>query len=301
MLRKGVLIFLGFVILFPLLSAGCERLKGKKLKERELVRIDEVTISLEEFHQLMDRLSLEGKMKLLSEKGMRDFLDSYVIPREALLQEARKKGFDRNKEIQAKVEDFRRALIIDALLEEALKGKADVTEEEAQKYYKENPALFTEPQEIKIRHIVVNSEPILQEVLAKLSKGDAFDRLASAHNIDNTREGGGDLGYIRRGQLAASFAQFEEAAFSLRKPGEMSQVVKSPYGFHIIRLEDIRGTALRPFDKVKENIRLFLQPQKKQEATLAYMKEVKSRAKVVINERLWAEELKKEEKSEEKK
>jgi peptidyl-prolyl cis-trans isomerase C len=301
MLKKGFLIFLGIVTLFPSLFAGCERLKGKKPEGRELVRINDVSISLEEFHQLMDRLSLEGKMKLLNEKGMRDFLDSYVIPREALLQEARKRGFDTNKEIHAKVEDFRRALIIDALLEEVLKGKAEVTEEEIQKYYKENPALFTEPQEIKIRHIVVNSEPMLQEVLAKLSKGEAFDKLASGYNIDNTREVGGDLGYIRRGQLAASFAQFEEAAFSLRKPGEMTQVVRSPYGFHIIRLEDVRGTALRPLDKVKENIRLFLQPQKKQEATLAYMKEVKSRAKVTINETLWAEELKKEEKSENKK
>ena len=78
------------------------------------------------------------------------------IPREVLYQEARKKGLDKNKEILAKVEDARRAILIDALLEEGLRGKGEVSEEEIQRYYKENQVLFTEPQEIKIRHIFVN-------------------------------------------------------------------------------------------------------------------------------------------------
>jgi peptidyl-prolyl cis-trans isomerase C len=224
-----------------------------------------------------------------------------VITREVLYQEAKKKGLDQNKEILAKVEDFRRAMIIDALLEQVLREKSEVTEEEIQRYYKENKTLFTEHLEVKIRHIVVNSEPVLKEVLTKLSKGESFEKLASSYNIDRTREDGGSLGYIRRGQLAPSFAQFEEAAFSLVKKGDISEVVRTPYGYHIIQLEEMRGSALRPLEQVKEKIRFYLQAKKKQDAYLAYVKEAKSGAKIVINEKLWAEEEKKREKPKEEK
>jgi len=201
----------------------------------------------------------------------------------------------------AKVEDFKRAMIIDALLEDVLRRKGEVAEEEIQRYYKENKALFVEPQEIKIRQIIVDSEPVLREVLTKLTEGESFEKLASTYNIGKFREDGGNLGYIRRGQLAPSFIQFEEAAFSLKKKGEISEVIKTPYGYHILRLEDMRGTALRPIDQVREKIRSFLQPKKKQEAYLEYVKEVKSRAKILVNEKLWAKEERKELQSKEEK
>jgi peptidyl-prolyl cis-trans isomerase C len=287
-------IFLGILLSLSFLFSGCQKSGEKGLGDKELLRINDVTISLEEFQQMLERQPLEGKMKLLSGKGTRDFLENYVIPREVLYQESKKKGLDKNKKILAKIEDARRAILIEALLEEALRGRVEVSEEEIQRYYKENQTLFTEPEEIKIRHIVVNSEPALKEVVTKLSKGESFEKLASTYNIGKFKEEGGNLGYIRRGQLAPPFAQFEEAAFSLRKRGEISEVVSTPYGYHIIRLEDMRGSVLKPLNQVKERIRFFLQPKKKQDAYLAYVKEAKSKAKVLINEKLWAEEEKKE-------
>lgn len=292
-------IFVGISLLFSFWFSGCEKLGEKGLGGKELVQINNVTISLEEFRQMSEKQPLEGKIRLVSERGLRDFLENYVVTREVLYQEAKKKGLDKKKEILAKVEDFRRAMMIDALLEEALKEKDEVPDSEVQKYYKENEDRFTEPREVKIRHIVVNSEPILKEVLVKVSKGESFEKLASTYNIDKSREDGGNLGYIRRGQLAPSFAQFEEAAFSLRKKGEISEVVKTPYGYHLIQLEERRGTALRPFDQVKEKVRFFLQTKKKQDAYLQYVKETKSRAKIIVNEKLWAEEEKREPKPKE--
>jgi peptidyl-prolyl cis-trans isomerase C len=293
------LLFFGISLLFFSCFLGCEKPREKGLDSKELVKINNVSISLEEFRQMSERQPLEGKMRLLNEKGLRDFLDNYVITREVLYQEAKQKGLDQNKEIVTKVEDFKRAMVIDALLEEVLKGKIEVSDSEVQKYYKENESHFTEPQEIKIRHIVVNSEPVLREVLTKLGRGESFEKLAFTYNIDQSRETGGDLGYIRRGQLSPSFAQFEEAAFSLRKRGEVSEVVRTPFGYHLIQLLERRGTALRPFNQVKENIRFFLQAKKRQDAYLEYLKEAKSRAKITVNEKLWAEEEKKEGKTKE--
>jgi len=294
-------VFVGIPLLFSFWFSGCEKLGEKGLGGKELVRINNVSISLEEFRQMSEKQPLEGKIRLVSERGLRDFFENYVVTREVLYQEAKKKGLDKKKEILAKVEDFRKAMVIDALLEETLKEKDEVSDSEIQKYYKENEDRFTEPREVRIRHIVVNSEPILKEVLVKVSKGESFEKLASNYNIDKSREDGGNLGYIRRGQLAPSFAQFEEAAFSLRRKGEISEVVKTPYGYHLIQLEERRGTALRPFDQVKEKVRFFLQTKKKQDAYLQYVKEAKSRAKIVVNEKLWAEEEKREPKPKEEK
>lgn len=294
-------IFFGILIFLSFWFSGCEKFGEKGLRGKELVRVNNVSFSLEEFRQMSERQPLEGKMRLLNEKGLRDFLDNYVITREVLYQEAKKKGLDKNKDIMAKVEDFRRAMLIDALLEETLRGKSEVSENEVQQYYKENEDRFTEPKEVKIRHILVNSEPALKEVLEKLSKGESFAVLASTYNIDRSREDGGNIGYIRRGQLAPSFGQFEEAAFSLRKKGDISEVIKTVYGYHIIQLEDRRGTVSRPLDQVKEKIRYFLQAKKRQDAYLEFVKEAKSKAKILINEKLWAEEEKKEPKPKEEK
>jgi len=291
MVRKGVSI--GLLLVLCLGLWACQRSGDDRQVKNELVRINDVSISLDEFRQMSEDQSLEKKMRLISEKGLRDFLDNYVITREVLYQEAKKKGFDQRKEILAKVEEIKRMMAIDALLEEALKGKSEVSDAEVQQYYKENQQQFTEPREVRIRHLFVNSEPVLQEVRGKLAKGESFEKLASQYNVDQTREDGGDLGFVKRGQLSPAFAQFEEVAFSLRNPGDISDVVKTPLGYHILKLEDKKGTVLRPFDQVKENIRLFLQAKKRQDAYLEYIKEAKVRAKITVNEKLWAEEEKK--------
>jgi len=292
MVRK-ILIFVGVLGCAVFLLSGCWPSKEKGGGDKELVRINDVSLSLEEFRQISEGQSLEGKMRLLDEKGLRDFLENYVVTRELLYQEAKKKGFETNPEIKMKLENFKRMTLIDALLEESLKGKMGVSEGEILQYYKENQERFEEPVEIKIRHVFVTSEPALKEVFGRLSRKEDFGKLASVYNMDRSKEDGGSLGWIKRGQLAPSFAQFEEAAFSLKNKGEISEVVQTAMGYHLIQLEDKRGAVVRPYEKVKERIRSFLQTKKRQDAYLLYVKELKSKAKITINEKLWAEEEKK--------
>ena len=297
-MRKNLsMILVLCTVCLSFLSLGCER----GITEEELARVNDTSISLEDFYQIAERQPLDKKMRLLTEKDQRDFLDNYVINREILYQEAKEKGLDKEPEILMKVEDFRKNMIIDTLVEEVLRGKSEVSDDEIEKYYRENQRGFTEPKEVKIRQIVVNSDSVLKEVLNRLSRGESFEKLAFLYNIDRFREDVGSFGYIRRGQVAPMFAQFEEAAFSLKKKGDISEVVRTPYGYHLLQLEDRRGTALRPLDQVKEKIRTFLQTKKKQDAYLAYLKEARSKAKITINEKLWAEEHEMEMKLEEEK
>jgi peptidyl-prolyl cis-trans isomerase C len=293
LMRDNVRSFLLFFLCLVCFLPGCQ----KGLGEKELVRVNDVSVSLEEFREITERQSLEGKLRLLKENDRRDFLENYLITREVLYQEASKKGYDKNKQILAKIDDIKRAMVIEAFLEETLNKKGDVSDSEIQRYYKEHKDLFTEPEEIRFRQIIVESEPVMQEVLVKLSRGESFEKLASTYNVGKYREDGGNFGSIRRGQLSPVLAQFEEAAFSLRNKGEISEVIKTPFGYHIIRLDDKRGTALKPLALVKERIRYILESEKKQAARTAFVKEAKSRATIFINEKLWTEEEKQELKS----
>jgi len=268
---ERVRIFFLFSLCLICLFGGCQKNPG----DNELVRVNDVSISLEEFREITERQSLEGKLRLLREKDRRDFLENYLITREILYQEASKKGYDKNKQILAKIDDIKRAMVIDAFLEDTLSKRGDVSDTEIQRYYVEHKELFTEPEEIKFRQIIVESEPVLQDVLVKLSRGESFEKLASTYNVGKYREDGGNFGTIRRGQLSPVLAQFEEAAFSLRNKGEISEVIKTPFGYHIIRLDDKRGTALKPLGLVKERIRHVLESEKKQAARTAFVKEAK--------------------------
>jgi len=291
-MTKRLLALAGILLIAGFLVFGCGKSKEKEMGEKEIVRVNDVSISLDEFRQISEGQSLEGKMRLLNEKGLRDFLDNYVVARELLSQEAKRKGYEKNPEIQLKIENFKKMMLMDALMEEVLKGKTEVSENEIQQYYKENQDRFTEPQEVKIRHIFVTSDAALKEVLTKLSQKENFSKLAEAYNMDKSREDGGSLGWIKRGQLAPSFAQFEEAAFSLKNRGDISEVVQTGLGYHLIQLDERRGSAVRPYDKVKEGIRHFLQTKKRQDAYLQYVKDLKAKATVAVNEKLWAEEEK---------
>jgi peptidyl-prolyl cis-trans isomerase C len=286
-------IFIGGILLLFLLLlwGGCR----KEMGGDELARVNEVSISIRDFNRMADRQPLEAKMRLLTEKAQRDFFENYVISRELLLQEAKKKGIDKNPEMRLKIEDLRRAMIIDALLDEMLRGKNEVSELEILQYYRKNANRFTEPKEVKIRQIVVSSETALKEVMKRLAAGERFETLAATQNPDHLRGEGGSLGYIRRGQLAPVFAPFEETAFSLKNKGDISDVVRTPHGYHLIQLEDKRGSTLRPPEQVKETIRTFLQAKKRQDAYLEYVRTLKSEAKIAVNEELWAKEFKTEE------
>jgi peptidyl-prolyl cis-trans isomerase C len=286
-------IFVRVSLLFFLLLpwAGCQKEMGRN----EMARVNDVSISIQDFNRMADRQPLEAKMRLLTEEAQRDFFENYVITRELLLQEAKKKGIDKNPEMILKIEDVRRAMIIDALLDEVLRGKNEVSELEIRQYYRKNADRFTEPKEVKVRQIVVSSESALKEVMKRLAAGERFETLASTYNPDNLRGEGGSLGYIRRGQLAPVFASFEETAFSLKNKGDISEVVRTPHGYHLIQLEDKRGSTVRPLEQVKETIRAFLQAKKRQDAYLEYTRGLKSKAKISVNEKLWAKEFRVEE------
>jgi len=170
-------------------------------------------------------------------------------------------------------QDVRNQLLIEGLLKPEIK----ISEEEIKAYFEENKDMFGEPEQVKARHILVETEAQAKEIRAKLDQGESFEELAKQYSTDEaSKANGGDLGYFKRGDMVP---EFEEVAFSL-KPGETSQPVKSQFGYHIIRVEDHKQPVPAKYEEKKEDIRQQILQQKIAEKMEPWLNELRNKAKV---------------------
>ncbi len=149
----------------------------------------------------------------------------------------------------------------------------EVTAKEIENYYQTNSERFIQPKRIKVRHILLKADAKDAEGMAKArqkaesireeaSKGKDFSQLAKQYSEDpGTKDRGGELGFISKGQVVP---EFEEAAFGL-KAGEISPVIQTAFGLHILKVDEIQEQKTDPLDKVKGQIQTFLQTRKARE------------------------------------
>ncbi len=142
------------------------------------------------------------------------------------------------------------------------KETAVVKEREIVRYYERNKEEYTTPVEVKARHILINANMETSaeekaekrkragEILQQLQQGADFEELALQYSEDFSKEQGGDLGWFRPGEMVAGF---EEAAFDLAA-GELSAVVETPFGFHIIRVDEKKEEQIQPLEEVRAEI-----------------------------------------------
>ena len=150
----------------------------------------------------------------------------------------------------------------------------EVSDEELEAYYTDNQHRLTLPEQVRIRHILLSWKPLgqpddkkalydlMKPILEEARSGADFAELASKYSDDSTRENGGEVGLIKRGE---SVPAFERAAFALQ-PGEVSDIVETPYGLHIIYLEERREPRLLPLDEVREALREHILNEKMEKA-----------------------------------
>ncbi|CAG0970795.1 Foldase protein PrsA [Anaerolineae bacterium] len=178
-------------------------------------------------------------------------------------------------------ERIRRKLLVKKAIEE-LTGKVRVSEAEAAAWYAGHKEEFTRPEQVRARMIVVASA----EEAARLRQGLRPENFAEvAREVSLSPEGatGGDLGYFSRGDMPG---EFEEAVFSLNRPGEISPVVKTPYGFHIFLLEDRRKKGTQAFPEAKDRIIERLKAEKTARLLGDWMDMRKRASKIEVREEL---------------
>jgi peptidyl-prolyl cis-trans isomerase C len=130
------------------------------------------------------------------------------------------------------------------------RAKDSVTDEEMQKVYDEAAKSMTAEEEVHARHILVESEDEAKAINEQLKAGADFATLAKEKSKDPGAADGGDLGYFVKGQMVP---EFSEVAFKMY-PGQVSNPVKTQFGWHIIKVEDRRTRPMPEFEKVKDQI-----------------------------------------------
>ncbi|WMN88068.1 peptidylprolyl isomerase [Vibrio parahaemolyticus] len=145
---------------------------------------------------------------------------------------------------------------------EALKTQIEVSDEDVQKYYNEHLDKYSSEEQRRVAHILVegDDEAKAQAILDELNNGAEFATLAEEKSDDfGSAEIGGDLGWIERDVMDPAF---EEAAFALENVGDVSELVKSDFGYHIIKLEELKDSVAKPFADVAAEIKQELVDQK---------------------------------------
>ena len=260
---------------------------AKKDDGKVLATIDDDKITLQEFNKELDKIPMNMKMLVASESGKKNYLDRLVVKR-LLMKEASKAKIEDDKEFQDRVKDIKEQLIIEALLKKKITADTQLSEDDLKKYYEEHKEDFKKDREINTRHILLKTEEEAKQVQAKLQKGEDFTELAKKYSIDpNVKQSGGEIGFQPKGSL---IPEFENAAYKLNKVGQLSGIVKTQFGYHIIRLEGIKPPSYVPLEEVKDFIKQKNAQEKQKEVLEKYIEELKKNAKITINEALLKEE-----------
>lgn len=179
-------------------------------------------------------------------------------------------------------------LAIQTLIDKQVVEKISVTEQDSQTYYDTHPDAFKQPEQIKASHILVKVDPKddpakkeeahkkIESVQEKLKSGADFAALAKELSDCPSKEKGGDLGYFAKGQMVKPF---EDAALAL-KPGETSSIVETQFGYHIIKLTEIKPEGIMPYAEVKDQLTQYLKQEKVKAELDSYLAGLEKSAKI---------------------
>lgn len=171
-----------------------------------------------------------------------------------------------------------------------LSAEVAVSDAEVHAFYTDNPDKFRLPEQVRARHILIKLSPGADDeaqqaarekmagILTEVRNGGDFADLASQYSEDTSAAQGGDLGFFARGQMVKPF---EEAAFGLQ-PGEISDVVETPFGLHLIKVEDRQPARIAPEDQVREQVQAYLLKVKQQRAVDNEIRTLRSVAQIEI-------------------
>lgn len=163
-------------------------------------------------------------------------------------------------------------------LKHAVLDSVNASDVDIQTFYQGNQQQFSRDMAVHARHIVVESKEKAEELLAKLKAGADFVQLAKESSGGTSAQDGGDLGFIAKGQTVP---EFDAVIFNM-KVGEISNVVQTQYGFHIIKVEEIRPAGIAPLDEVKGEISQYLTEQKRQQTWDQFLVDLKKNANIEI-------------------
>lgn len=243
-------ISLGLVLIAALAMALAPYTRAQQNQDPVLARVDGVEIKQSDL--ALAEADIGASLPPATGDARRDALLAFMIDVTILARAAEAKKLGDGAEFARKLAYARQKALMEALLEQTSKSAA--TDAAMHQLYDESVKKLTPEKEVHARHILVETEEKAKEIVAKLKAGGDFAALAKENSKDPGAADGGDLGYFAKGQMVPEFA---EAAFKLQK-GQISDPVKTQFGWHVIRVEDTRDRPVPTYEAVKDQIATFI-------------------------------------------
>ncbi len=236
--------------------------------DKVVAKVDGISITERDVQLASEDLG--ERLAQLPEDRKRDEVINYLVDLKLGAKAAAEAKIADTPDFAARLAYYREKVLLDEYL--TREGKKAVTAEAAKKLFDDTTKAMAPEEEAHARHILVEDEAQAKTVVERLKKGEDFAKVAAELSKDpGSGKEGGDLGWFTKDRMVPEFA---EAAFKLKK-GEVSQPVKSQFGWHVIRLEDKRAKPLPDFAAVKPQIDQYLERKAQQDLVLALREKAK--------------------------
>ena len=246
---KSLVLFGAFHLLLAIPSSNAEtKLKPlEKMETKIVATVDGKPIFLSEIIGMAQRLP--EQYRKMSLEAVYPSLLTRAIDSKLVTLEGRRAGFSKDPDVKKRLLDVEDQIISEIFLTKTIGSQ--VTEEALQKIYSETKSEMASGDQIKARHILLDSEEKAVEIIKKLQAGGEFAKLASEYSTGPSAASGGDLGWFGEGQMVP---EFSKAAFALNPGDIVTKPVKTQFGWHIILVEDRKVSAPPSFDEAKEQL-----------------------------------------------
>lgn len=241
-----------------------------------IAQIDDIQILQSDLDFMIKNLNPQIAMNYQGEQG-RLFLIQELINQRLVLENALKEQMEEEEAFQEDLKKLKENALTQYALAKVI-SPVDITEEEMKSIYEENQSSFQRPEQIRASHILVEEEQQAQDIKKQLFDGASFADLAQEFSTCPSSAKGGDLGTFGRGQMVP---EFEEAAFALA-PMEVSEPVKTQFGYHIIQVTEKTEAEQQNFDEVKDNIGKTLLANKQRQAYEQYINSLREGKNIEI-------------------
>jgi parvulin-like peptidyl-prolyl isomerase len=251
-----------------------------------------VSLRESDLKRLISYQSPEVQKKLQDEPEQRVILVRQLLTTNAIATKARSEGFDKKPEVMEQLGYLIDQFLAQEYLVKVVTTSVTVPDEDLKRYYKEHQQVFLLPEKITARHIFIEvskesgpeekakAQARADGILLRLKKGEDFDKLAKEMSDDaDTAAKGGALGVIAPGKTNSE--EFEKAAFAL-KSGEISAVVATPFGYHIIKVDERQEQRTASFEEAREYITLILKRELEQKKAQEFMEKTMKEAGVEV-------------------
>jgi len=247
------------------------------MENKVLAIVDGREVKESDYNSLMQNLGKNASF-FQGDDGRKKLVDELIM-HELIYSDALENDIEKDEEFINVFYNMKKSLLQQYGLSK-LMSNITITDEEIAEYYEKNKSTYKTQEMVRASHILVDSEEKANEILEDITDGLKFEDAAAKYSSCPSKTSGGDLGQFSKGQMVP---EFEKAAFSMRK-GEISNPVKTQFGYHIIKLVDTISERDSSLDEVKEEIRKKCIISKQDKAYYNKKEELKQKYKVEIVE-----------------